>query len=68
MVDSLKRHPGLGLAVALALVVAAMLGLAHGAQVAVAAEAGAGDCLLRQAPLDEGYGLSRIGWRAVCPR
>ena len=68
MTASLKFHPGLGFALGLALVVAAMLAAPRQGHLVFAAAAGAADCPLTEVALDEGYGLSRVALRPVCAR
>jgi hypothetical protein len=68
MTASLKFHPGLGFALGLALVVAAMLAAPRQGHVAFAADAGMAGCPLAEVALDEGYGLSRVALRPVCRR
>ena len=64
----MTSRPGLGFAMGLALLVAAMLAAPRLTQVAVAAPAADAGCRLTEVALDEGYGLSRIALRPVCAR
>lgn len=64
----LKRHPLAGLALGVALVACGLLTLPLSSESADAASApAAAHCRLTKVQLDDGYGLTRTGYKTDCP-
>jgi hypothetical protein len=63
-----KRHPLAGLALGVALVACGLLTLPLASETADAASAPtSANCRLTKVQLDDGYGLTRTGYKADCP-